>query len=70
MPGELSVVVWGDPEPGDSHPDVDSVSWDRREMGRMAVRVLADRASRGETERMQVLIPATLEARGSTAELG
>jgi hypothetical protein len=39
-------------------------------MGRMAVRVLADRASRGERERMQVLIPAGLEARGSTAEIG
>ena len=70
VPGELSVVVWGDPEPGDAHPDVDFISWDRREMGRMAVRVLADRASRGERERMQVLIPAKLEARGSTAEIG
>jgi DNA-binding LacI/PurR family transcriptional regulator len=49
---------------------VDFVSWDKREMGRMAVRVLADRAARGAADRMQVLIPARLEKRGSVAALG
>ena len=67
VPGDLGVVAWGSPEPGDARPELAHLDWDRREMGRMAVRVLADRAARGDVGRMQVLVPARLVEGGSAA---
>jgi len=60
VPADLSVAVWGDPDPGAPGAELTRVSWDRAEMGRLAVRLLNDRAESGATGRMQVLVPAKL----------
>jgi LacI family transcriptional regulator len=67
VPADLSAVVWGDPAAGASGADLTRVSWDRAEMGRLAVRLLEDRAAGGSRGRMQVLVPARLVEGGSTA---
>jgi LacI family transcriptional regulator len=67
VPSDLSLVAWGQPDPGDPHSEIDHLSWDREEMGRMALRLVEDRAARNVTERMQVLIPARLVERGSVS---
>ena len=68
VPADLSVAVWGDPDGGEKASEAFSrVSWDRAELGRLAIRLLADRAAAGSTGRMQVLVPARLVAGGSTA---
>jgi DNA-binding LacI/PurR family transcriptional regulator len=67
VPGDLSVVVWGDPDAGSSGADLTRVSWDRAEMGRLAIRLLEDRAAGGSRGRMQVLVPARLVEGSSTA---
>jgi LacI family transcriptional regulator len=67
VPGNLSVAVWGDPDPGAPGADMTRVSWDRAEMGRLAVRLLNDRAESGSAGRMQVLVPARLVEGSSTA---
>ncbi len=67
VPGDLSIVVWGQPDPGAPGEDVTFVGWDRREMGRLAVRTLAERAQRGAREKMQVLVPTKLVERASTS---
>lgn len=60
IPTDFSVVVWGDPK-GEStgsaaDPNWTHISWDRAEMGRLAVRLLEDRAEGGSSGRMQVLV--------------
>jgi DNA-binding LacI/PurR family transcriptional regulator len=67
VPGDLSVVVWGEAEPGAPNRELSHVNWDRAEMGRLAVRLLAERAAGDRTEKAQVLISAKLVERGSTA---
>jgi DNA-binding LacI/PurR family transcriptional regulator len=68
-PEDLSLVAWGAPDPGDPHSGIDHLSWDRRDMGRMAIRMLEDRAARNVGDRMQVLIPARLIKCGSVINL-
>jgi len=67
VPADLSVVVWGDPDAGATGADLTRVSWDRAEMGRLAIRLLEDRAAGGSLGRMQVLVPARLVEGSSTA---
>jgi GntR family transcriptional regulator of arabinose operon len=67
VPADLGVAVWGDPDPGAPGAEFTRVSWDRAEMGRLAVRLLNDRAEGGPTGRMQVLVPARLVEGSSTA---
>ena len=67
VPGNLGVVAWGDPDPGAPGAELTRVSWDRAEMGRLAVRLLNDRAESGSAGRMQVLVPARLVEGSSTA---
>jgi DNA-binding LacI/PurR family transcriptional regulator len=68
-PEDLSLVAWGAPDPGDPHPEIDHLSWDRLDMGRMALRMVEDRAARNAHERMQVLIPAKLIELGSVSHV-
>jgi LacI family transcriptional regulator len=67
VPAALSVAAWGDPNPGAPGAELPRVSWDRAEMGRLAVRLLHDRAESGAAGRMQVLVPARLVEGNSTA---
>ena len=68
FPRDISLAVWGRPgqdEPAGEYSNVTFVTWDREEMGRLAVRVLEQRVAAGTAERMVVRVEARLEERGS-----
>jgi LacI family transcriptional regulator len=68
-PKDISLVVWGEPEPGETGPgaaDLTHVAWDKQEMGRLAVRALEERIRLGRLERMLVRVETRLVDRGST----
>lgn len=67
IPHDLSVVVWGDPESEERPAETTHLSWDRRELGRLALRTLDERALRNTRGKTALLVPAQLVERGSTA---
>ncbi|MCX7804069.1 MAG: GntR family transcriptional regulator [Planctomycetota bacterium] len=67
-PRDISLAVWGRPgpdEPAGELTDVTFVTWDREEMGRLAVRALEQRIAAGIPERMTIRVGTRLEDRGS-----
>jgi DNA-binding LacI/PurR family transcriptional regulator len=69
-PRDLSLVVWGEAEPGEAGgnlTDLTHVSWSKEEMGRLAIRALEARIKAGRPERMVMKIETELIDRGSTA---
>ncbi len=69
-PDDVSVVVWGDPDPGEAggeFTDITHVRWCKEEMGQMAVRALEERIKVGHPERMVFRIATSLVDCGSVA---
>jgi LacI family transcriptional regulator, repressor for deo operon, udp, cdd, tsx, nupC, and nupG len=69
-PRDISLVVWsgaGELEPVREASGITHVSWDHRELGRMAMLALEERIRAGRPERMVFRIEAQLIDRGSTS---
>ena len=67
-PRDVSLVVWGEPEPGEPGGEIDDVThvaWSKEAMGRLAVRALEERIKAGRPERLVMRIEARLVDRGS-----
>jgi DNA-binding LacI/PurR family transcriptional regulator len=67
-PDDISLLVWGDPEPGEvggTVLDVDFVSWNKEEMGGQAIRALEDRLQAGESDRVVLRIRTNIVKRRS-----
>jgi LacI family transcriptional regulator len=70
-PRDVSLAVWGEPGSDGALDDEDNatyVTWDRAEMGRMALLLLEERIRAGREERTVCRVPAQLVDRGSVAE--
>jgi DNA-binding LacI/PurR family transcriptional regulator len=67
-PRDLSLIVWGEPQPGEAGGDITDltyVHWSKEEMGRLAMRALEERIKVGRTERMVMRIGTRLVDLGS-----
>jgi LacI family transcriptional regulator len=72
-PRDLSLVVWGEPEPGEEGgevTDLTHLAWSKEEMGRLAMRTLEGRIESGQDERMVLRIATELVDCGSVATPG
>jgi DNA-binding LacI/PurR family transcriptional regulator len=67
-PRDVSLMVWGEPQPGEAGGEVTDLSyvhWSKEEMGRLAMRALEERIKVGRTERMVMRIGTRLVDLGS-----
>ncbi|MHC4914243.1 MAG: GntR family transcriptional regulator [Planctomycetota bacterium] len=67
-PDDVSVIAWGDPDPGEiggEFTDISYVHWCKEEMGQMAVRALEERIKVGHPERMVFRIGTSVVDCGS-----
>lgn len=69
VPDDLSIIAFGDSDLAElAQPAISVVSWNAREVGRVAARLVLDRIeARAEPEPRQVLFPTELLVRGSCA---
>lgn len=66
-PKALSIIVWGDP--GEQYKSFDFITWDKKEMGKLALRILNERRHGEYSGNIRSVIPTNLVLRGSSIKL-